>query len=249
QLFDRPAVLDDPIALRIISEEAVNKLRADRRQNGRVARTLRAFMAVRSRFAEDALSRAVQRGVKQYVVLGAGLDTFAYRNPWPQLHVFEVDHPATQEWKKQRLAAGKIAIPSNVTYAPVNFESQTLPNGLAGAGFDPASPAFFSWLGVTMYLTVPATLSTLDYIASTASGGGVAFDYSVPRKSLGFLERWAFDRLARGVARLGEPFQTFWAPADLAEKLRQRGFSCIENLDTAKMNAHHFSNPPHAPPT
>src|SRR5262245_66401745 len=188
QVFDHPVILDDPIALRILSQDAVAKLKLDPRQRGRVALTLRAFMAVRSRFAEDALGRAVQRGVRQYVVLGAGLDTFAYRNPWPDLRVFEVDHSATQTWKMNRLAAGKIEVPSNVTYAPVNFESQTLANGLVAAGFDPTMPAFFSWLGVTMYLTVPATLSTFDFIGSTAPGGGVAFDYSVPRKSLGFLE-------------------------------------------------------------
>jgi methyltransferase (TIGR00027 family) len=152
QLFDHPKVLDDPIALPIIGAEAAAKLEAERnRHKSRVARNLRAFLVARSRFAEDELARAIVRGVRQYVILGAGLDTFAYRNPYEDsaLRVFEVDYPATQEWKRWRLAAAGIAIPSPVTYAPVDFERQTLADGLKLAGFDSSKAAFFSWLGVS----------------------------------------------------------------------------------------------------
>src|ERR1700733_540394 len=124
QLFDHPKVLEDPIALPIIGSEASAKLEADRsKHQSRVARNLRAFLVARSRFAEDELARAVGRGVRQYVILGAGLDTFAYRNPYTDLavRVFEVDHPATQEWKRKKLAEEGIAIPPSVTYAPVDF--------------------------------------------------------------------------------------------------------------------------------
>src|SRR5271156_5499991 len=173
QLFDSPKVLDDPIAVRIIGPRALEKLEAGRfREATGLARGLRAFMAVRSRYAEDALARSVGRGAKQYVVLGAGLDTFAYRNPYGEstLRVFEVDFPATQEWKRQCLAAAGISIPSSVTYAPVDFERQTLPEGLQQAGFDPQKAAFFSWLGVVMYLTEQTVMSTLGFIASLPPG-------------------------------------------------------------------------------
>src|SRR5580658_8858725 len=159
QLFDSPKVLDDPIAVRIIGTGALEQLEAGRlREATGLARGLRAFMAARSRYAEDALARSVGRGARQYVVLGAGLDTFAYRNPYGEsaLRVFEVDYPATQEWKRQQLEEARIAVPQSVTYVPVDFERQTLREGLQLARFDSTKPTFFSWLGVTMYLSEEA---------------------------------------------------------------------------------------------
>ena len=155
QLFDTPKVLDDPVAVRIIGDEGRRRLAQADQHRGRIARAFRAFMVVRSRFAEDELARSISRGVTQYVILGAGLDTFAYRNPYDPatLRVFEVDHPATQAWKRQLLAAAAIPIPSAVTYAPIDFERDTLADGLAQGQFDPRIPTFFSSLGVTMYLT------------------------------------------------------------------------------------------------
>src|SRR6202046_944634 len=155
QLFDDPKVLVDPIALPIIGPEAAAILEDNRhRHKSRVARNLRAFLVARSRFAEDELARAIGRGVTQYVVLGAGLDTFAYRNPYGDsaLRVFEVDYPATQEWKRRNLQEAKIAIRGSVTSAPVDFEHQTLAEGLRLAGYDSAKPTFFSWLGCALDL-------------------------------------------------------------------------------------------------
>ena len=215
QLLDAPRVLDDPLALRIIGAEAAAKLMASLdEQHGRVARSIRAFMAVRSRCAEDELARALGRGATQYVVLGAGLDTFGYRNPHPPpaVRVFEVDHPATQAWKRAQLAAAGMPVPASVTFAPVDFERQTLAEGLARAGFDRRAPSFFSWLGVTMYLSGEAIGPTFEFIASTPPGGGLVFDYMVPRSSLGFMSRLAFDALSRRVAAAGEPFRTFFDP-------------------------------------
>src|SRR5271170_15887 len=119
QLLDQPRVLDDPLALRIIGSEAENALRSNPKEDHTFSRAFRAFMAARSRFAEDELARAVAVGVKQYVVLGAGLDTFAYRNPHPSLRVFEVDHPATQAWKRELLELSKVAPAAGLTYVPV----------------------------------------------------------------------------------------------------------------------------------
>src|ERR1700733_996414 len=149
QLLDEPKVLDDPLALRIIGSEAAAELRSNPKEHHAFSRAFRAFMAARSRFAEDELAGAVARGVRQYVVLGAGLDTFAYRNPHAGLRVFEVDHPATQEWKRERLRAANISVPSSLTFVPIDFERKTLDVGLEQRGFDANAPAFFSWLGVT----------------------------------------------------------------------------------------------------
>src|SRR6185437_1053437 len=113
---------------------------------------LRAAFAARSRFAEDALRDAVARGVEQYVVLGAGFDTFAYRNPFPSLRVFEVDHPATQARKRQRLAEARIDVPPFATFVPVDFATTSLADGLTNAGFRKDAAAFVSWLGVVPYL-------------------------------------------------------------------------------------------------
>ena len=155
-----------------------------------------------------------------------------------------MDYPATQEWKRRQLEEARIAVPPSVTYAPVDFERQTLAEGLRLAGFDSAKPTFFSWLGVTMYLTEDAVMSTFGFIAATPPGGGVAFDYAVPRSSLGLLGRIALDAVSRRVARAGEPFRTFFEPAALAERLRGIGFASVEDLGADEINARYFKNRP-----
>jgi methyltransferase (TIGR00027 family) len=245
QLFDDPRVMDDPIALPILSAEAQERVRAEERQaRGVAASAFRAFLVARSRVAEDELAASVARGTRQYVILGAGLDTFAYRNPFAagQLRVFEVDHPATQAWKRQRLATGKIQIPVSLAYAPVNFEKESLADGLAAAGFDPALTTFFSWLGVTPYLTHAAMRSTLEFIAARPRGSGVVFDYARPRRSMGFLGRLAFDAMARRVARAGEPFQLFLDSEELAQELRGLGFTTIHDAGADELNVRYFQN-------
>jgi methyltransferase (TIGR00027 family) len=246
QVLDNPKVLDDPLALAIIGPKAASQFHVSENRYGeQVARNLRAFLAVRSRYAEDELAAAIGRGVKQYVILGAGLDTFAYRNPYPEslLRVFEVDHPATQDWKRGRLAAAGISVPRSLTFAPVDFENdETLAVGLGESNFDPSVATFFSWLGVTMYLTKYAAISTLDLIASTRPGGGVVFDYAVPRTSLDPAAQVALDALSVRVAAAGEPFQTFFDPTELAESLRKMGVSSIEDMDANAINARYFQD-------
>src|SRR5271169_872545 len=245
QLVDVPKVLDDPIALKILEPGARERLQGgEGTGSDRLSRAMRAFMAARSRLAEDELARAIGRGATQYVVLGAGLDTFAYRNPHAEdsLRVFEVDYPATQEWKRRQLAAAEIAIPPSVTFAPVDFERQTLADGLRDAGFERERPAFFSWLGVTMYLTEDAIAATLGFVASTPRGGGIVFDYAVPRQSLGLVGRMALDALARRVEKSGEPFRTFFDPTALAQRLKQMGFRSVEDLGADEINARYFKD-------
>lgn len=241
QILDSPRVFDDPFALSIIGPEAANAVRTGGAKSGaRGSRKLRAFLVARSRCAEDELARAVARGVKQYVVLGAGLDTFAYRNPHQNLRVFEVDFPATQAWKRRRLQEAGIAIPESLTFAPVDFEKQTLTEGLALAGFRQTEAAFFSWLGVVPYLARETTLATLKLIISMCPANGIVFDYAVPRASLGCFNRMVFDALAKRVAAAGEPFVGFFTPEEFAQQLSDMGYRRIEDLDTAAINSRYF---------
>jgi methyltransferase (TIGR00027 family) len=233
QQWDEPVIFKDPLAWAILSDEARERIRAgiEEENQNPWARGLRAFVAVRSRFAEEEISRAATQGVRQVVVLGAGLDTFACRNPHRGLQVFEVDHPATQAWKRERLREGGIAVPESVRFAPVDFERDTLAHGLAAAGFREDAPAFFSWLGVVPYLTREAAFATLGFIARLPESSGVVFDYAIPRERMSERERMVFEGLAERVARAGEPFRLFLDPGQLARDLRRLGFSAIDDLN------------------
>ena len=240
QLFDRPVVFEDPIAVPLLGKRYAEELKRTPLRTDRPFSTgLRAFLVARSRYAEDNLARAVAAGVRQYVLLGAGLDTFAYRNPYPGLRVFEIDHPATQQWKRQLLAETNIEIPAHLTYAPVDFEHQSLPEQLTAAGFDPQQPAFFAWLGVTMYLTAPAFRATLSFIAAQQPGSGLVFDYSQPRSALTFVEQLGHDSLASRVQLAGEPFQLFFTPEEAAAELS--AFCTLEDLGSKEINARYFA--------
>jgi methyltransferase (TIGR00027 family) len=175
-------------------------------------------------------------GVTQYVVLGAGLDTFAYRNPFPALRVFEVDFPATQEWKRALLAEAAIALPASLTFVPLDFEHKALAEGLAEAGFDAGKAAFFGWLGVVPYLTLDAFRATLGAIAQLPAGSGVCFDFAFPPETLSPARRLVFDGLAGRVAAAGEPFRLFFGPEELAAELRRAGFERQEQVDSDGLN-------------
>ena len=241
QLLDVPSIFDDPLALAILGEAQAAALRADpgRSEGGLLARRLRAFLAVRSRLAEDALKRAVGAGVRQYVVLGAGLDTFAYRNPYPSLRVFEVDHPATQGWKRERLGQAQITVPEAVTFVA----AERLPAVLHAAGLHTHEPSFFSWLGVTPYLESTNVLSTLRAIAPlAANGGGVVFDYVIPPETMGMLQRVGFEALAARVAAAGEPFRGYFEPRALAGAIQDMGYGSVRDMGPDELNANFFSN-------
>jgi methyltransferase (TIGR00027 family) len=240
QLHDVPVVLDDPMAVAVLGSTYAEELRrTPLRADRPFSIALRAFLVARSRYAEDGLKQAIQSGVNQYVLLGAGLDTFAYRNPYPQLRVFEVDHPATQQWKRELLHRNRIPIPDSLSYTPVDFESQSLSMQLRDAGFDQAATAFFAWLGVVPYLTLEAFRATVDFISAQPSGSGVALDYGQPRTALPLLERLAHDSLASRVEKAGEPFQLFFTPAEIAAEFSR--FHGIEDLGSTEINARYFS--------
>ncbi len=242
QIVDIPPVFADPLALRIIGPKAEEDVRAGRERHTKpTARFLRAFVAARSRYTEDCFTQAAARGVNQYVVLGAGLDTFAYRTDRAGLRIFEVDHPATQGWKRERLADARIAVPKGLAFAPVDFECERLDVELTRAGFDFGQPAFFAWLGVVPYLTRDAVTATLDLMARKLKPDSeVLFDYAEPPQTRGYLQHKGFAALAARAAKIGEPFRSFFVTDDLLRELRALGFSFVEDANAPALNARYF---------
>ena len=244
QLIERPLVFDDPVALRILGARRVKwlALNLDRYRTP-VSRVWRAFLVMRSRYAEDEIERAYKQGTRQYIVLGAGLDTFAYRNPHGRrLRVFEVDHPTTQEWKRAQLREHGIDLPRSLTFVPVDFEKDSLAARLRRAGLKRGAPVFISWLGVTIYLTRDAAMQTLRFEAkSCARGSEIVFDFSVPDEALSELERDSRAKHANSVAKVGEPWISHFDPAALAGELTALGYSHAESLGSTELNARYFA--------
>ncbi|RDI44723.1 class I SAM-dependent methyltransferase [Nocardia mexicana] len=238
QIADRPQIFTDPLAARLLGVTAAELTELGTSTSDRLSpavsdRSRRLFFAARARFAEDAVAAAVTAGVRQVVVLGAGLDTFAYRNPHPDLRVFEVDHPATQSWKRERLAAAGIDRPETLTFAPVDFETQTLATGLESAGFERTGPAIFVWLGVVYYLTPDAARATLEYIAGQARPVEVVFDYLQPANS----DESRAHQQARAdrLASVGEPLFSYFTSDDIAAQLHALGFTGLEDHSAADL--------------
>ncbi|AXA90817.1 SAM-dependent methyltransferase [Massilia sp. YMA4] len=231
QLMDEPRIFDDPLALRILGEAGrAEVLRMQAQAADPLSKALRTALAVRSRFAEDEWAGAWQRGVRQHVLLGAGLDTWAYRQPDIGSRIFEVDLPGAQQAKRAALRAAGIEASETVRYVTADFEQDQLDAGLAHAGFDRAAPAFFSWLGVTPYLEDAAVFRTLDFVSRCAPGSAVVFDYIVEPSLLAPLERMGLEMLGAKLAEEGEPLKTFFDPVRLEERLRQRGYRTVANI-------------------
>jgi methyltransferase (TIGR00027 family) len=240
QLLEQGRIFADPLAVPVLGLDASALAREAEAEPAR--RGMRLFIAARTCLAETALKAGVEtRGVGQLVVLGAGLDTFAYRNPFgDRLKVFEVDHPATQAWKRRRLAEAGIALPPGLIFAPVDFERSGLREGLAAAGFDPTQRSFFTWLGVVPYLSEAAVTSTLAVIGALPGGAEVVFDYADPPESLSPEQQAAHRRRAERVAALGEPFLSYFEPPGLHLRLRGLGFAAIEDLGPRELALRYF---------
>ena len=238
-----PVILDDDLALRLAGEEGLalaERLRTELPRSHVLA--FCRWMCIRSRFTEDLVERAISRGVGQYVILGAGLDSFAYRRSdlMDRLRVFEVDHPASQSWKQYRLHDLGIEIPGNLVFAAVDLERQTLREGLVSAGFDFARTVLFSWIGVTMYLTVDAIEATLGTISECTAGSQVALTYNQPHRVLddsAFQVTSSFEPIAK---ELGEPFVSLFAPGEIEGLLRSHGFDDIVHFGPQEARAAWF---------
>lgn len=242
QVIDKPVVLDDPLALRILGPREAAAIQSTASAGNFIERTLRGGLVARSRIAEDALADSLRQGVRQYVVLGAGLDTYACRqaNLPAGLRVFEVDHPDTQRWKRQLLADAGISEPPHLTFAPVDFTRQTLGDALAAAGFDASRPAFFSWLGVTMYLPRTAVMATLRYVAGLPAPTRIAFDCIYRPAALNLPGHLMLRALSRRYARMGEPWHVYFSQRHMVDDLRAIGLRQVETLTTAEMGRRVF---------
>ncbi len=240
QIYDgKPLVFDDPFAVSLLGSAYSEELRrTPQRADRSHSKALRAWLVVRSRFAEDCLKAAVEKGAAQYVLLGAGLDTFALRNPHSDLRVFEVDHPVTQAWKRGLLAAAQLHLPTTAALVPVDFEQERLADKLLKAGFDRSAKTVFAWLGVVPYLTRTAFRSTLEFVQGSTPGSGLVFDYGQPRSVLPPLEQLEHDSLVARVQAAGEPFQLFLTPSEMQRELA--GFHLVEDLGADQLNALYF---------
>jgi methyltransferase (TIGR00027 family) len=229
-VLDRGAILDDPFAMKILCEDEKDVLPFANEHP--LASIGRLFTAARSRIAEDALARAVERGIRQIVILGAGLDTFALRNPHGarQIRIYEVDHPSTQAWKSQRLAEAQIALPPWLVFVPVDFERDDVGEQLAAAGLQQNAPAFFTWLGVVPYLTEDAICRTLDYMSSIQNSE-VVFDYLEPPEAFSEELRQLEKERTEQLKKMDERSVSRFEPAGMAAMLRARGFCTVVDID------------------
>jgi methyltransferase (TIGR00027 family) len=206
---------------------------------------LRSHLVLRSRYAEDRLSASMKRGVSQYVIVGAGFDSFALRQPdWAgSLKIIEVDHSATQQAKRHQIAASGMKIPNNVLLVDIDFDRESLLDGLMRNGVTPSQPTLFSWLGVTMYLTELAIDSTLRSIAAFAPGSEVVLDFMQPPLGDNDVDLDARSRLTGHVEEAGEPFVSFFGEATLGAKLCESGFRTVEFLTPEIAQARYFQQP------
>ena len=244
QLLDgEPRLLDDPTAVTLLGPDAPGRIQANADSYRRpIAEALRAHVVLRSRFAEDRLAEAVSRGVTQYILLGAGLDTFAFRQPlWAQsLRILEVDHPQTQLFKHQLMTAADLTPPPNVSYLSVDFERESLQEGLLRHDVTLDEPTFFAWLGVTMYLREPAIDAVLDFVSTFPSGSEIVLTFAQPPDDKVDGGAW----VAARTAAMNEPMISFFTPAAMEIKLRRAGFSSIDFLSPKESEIRYFSQRP-----
>ena len=248
QLLDaRPLILDDPVSLELLGRNAALRIRqtADHHRTPE-AQALRAHVVLRSRFAEDCLRDAVGKGITQYVILGAGFDTFAFRQPdWGgRLAIFEVDQPASQKRKISMIGDAGLTVPSNVKFAGIDFEHESLRDGLMRCGVSANKPTFFSWLGVTMYLREEATDAVLSTLAEFPAQSEIVFTFTHPPGTMGEREGRFHASLSEIVSEKGEPFVSFYTPARIEEKLRKAGFRTVTFLTNEEAHDRYFSNRP-----
>jgi methyltransferase (TIGR00027 family) len=206
------------------------------------AKQWRAGFALRARYGEECLADRVQPGARQYVILGAGLDSFAFRQPpWASsLWIYELHHPITQQWKRDRLRSADIAIASNLTLVPIDFESASIPDALRAAGFAFDSQTLCSWMGVTQYLTPEALESTFRFVLSLPPSSEIVFSFILPQDEVSEVEAEALLIAAQRAAELPEPWLARFRPGELAAKLRLMGFSQIIHLTPEEARERYF---------
>jgi len=238
QILDaKPLILNDPVILILLGPDAEERIQdAAGRYMAPEAKALRSHVVLRSRYTEDRLKLSIERGVSQYIIVGAGFDTFAVRQPaWAvNLRIIEVDHPDTQHLKRTKISDAGIPVPSNVVFANINFENESLEEGLIRNGISSNEPTFFSWLGVTMYLTESAIDSTLKCMAKYPSGSEAVITFRQQPSA-----QSSASQLADFVSEAGEPWVSYFTPEDFKAKLLEAGFGKVEFL-TSALSAQYF---------
>jgi len=249
QIDPPPHVLEDEIGLRLVAPDENWRQRPD--MDPQFTRSFRASIVARSRFIEDLVGEQAARGVRQYVILGAGLDTFAQRRPEiaSRLRVFEVDRPGPQVWKRQRLIDLGFGIPEWLRFVPVDFEAsqptvagQSWRDALADAGFDANQPAIVASTGVSMYLTRDANMATLREIAALAPGTTLAMTFILPVELAPPKERAGIEVSAKGARASGTPFVSFFTPSEILAIAGEAGFSRVQHVSADDLAQRYFAD-------
>ncbi|MGV3606053.1 MAG: class I SAM-dependent methyltransferase [Planctomycetaceae bacterium] len=239
-----PHIFQDNIAIQLVDPEAGWQTRPDMSP---FTRPFRASIVARARFVEDLLASKIAEGLSQYVILGAGLDTFTQRHPQfaSQLHIFEIDQPSPQAWKRERLHQLGLGIPPNLHLVPVNFEAgDTWWQKLTVAGFDSTRPAFIASTGVSMYLTHEAIIATLRQVARLAPGSMLVMSFLLPINQVDPSIRPGMERAVEGARASGTPFLSFFMPTDLLALARDAGFTQVEHVSADDLALRYFANRP-----
>jgi methyltransferase (TIGR00027 family) len=236
-----PHVLADEVGLRLAAPEPGWRQRPD--MNPAFTAGFRASVVARARFIEDLVESEAARGVGQYVILGAGLDTFAQRRTdlGGRVRVFEVDQPLTQEWKRKRLAELGYGLPGYLHFAPSSFEGESWWTDLIAAGFDSSAPAVVASTGVAMYLTKDANAATLRRLARLAHGSTLAMSFLLPIELLAPEDRMGLEISQRGAAAAGTPFLSFFTPDEMLALAHEAGFLRARHESSADQNARYFA--------
>lgn len=239
-----PPVFEDEVGLRLVAPEEGWRRRPD--MDPDATKGFRAAMVARARFVEELVTEQAALGVDQYVLLGAGLDTFAQRRPElaGSLRVFEIDQPGTQAWKRRRLAELGYGLPGFLRLVPVDFERQSWLERLIAAGFDPGRRAVIASTGVSMYLAKETTAATLREIAGLVSGSTLAMTFLLPAHLLEDTDRPGLSTSRQGAKASGTPFVSFYSPAEMLALADDAGFTEVHHVPGAALAERYFANRP-----
>jgi len=238
QLDAKPPVFEDEIGLKLVAPPGDWQQRPDMKFTKR----LRASIVARSRFIEDLVLEQSQHGITQYVILGAGLDTFAQRRPGiaSKLQIYEIDQPGTLIWKEHRLTELGFGIPEYLHFVPVNFETSSWWEQLLKAGFDTSRPAVVACTGVSLYLTKEAIIAALNQIATLARGSKLAMTFYLPVELLDAEDKALMEMSIKGAGEAGTPFLSFFSPGEILELAHRAGFKDAKTISTKDMD--YFTN-------
>lgn len=242
ELDSPPHVFEDVVGLKLVAPEDGWRNRPDMSP---FTRPFRAAIVARARFVEDLVTEQAARGISQYVILGAGLDTFVQRKPElaSNMQVFEIDQPATQEWKCRRLIELGFGIPPFLHHVPVNFEAgETWWKQLIASGFDSSKPSVMASAGVSMYLTKEAIMATLRQIATLAQGSTFVMSFMLPIELNDPEIRPGIERAAAGAAANGTPWLSFFTLTEILALAREAGFDKVEHISATALGERYFAD-------